>query len=425
MELIVKLKQHTPIIHFQWNQKGTTLRATELKPKLDRFLKEKNDNRIEKYFGEKGNLPYKIKIITQSRRCSIEEIEKIREDSEGRILKDRDGNPRKTVFPAFFGNVGIDVEKEKRFVFCEGIELRFTSFYSDVIETIKQSIAEFFFKTNFGMRQSKGVGSFYLDTSDLLYKAPSVYKDCYEFTLDTRESNFYQKYKKLFGDIDLFYRTLRSGINLKDRNGNTLFYFKSLMFLYAKQQNWTWDKKAIKSKFIDPSVLNKQKGMHNNSDLLTFSGSNQYLVRDLLGVATSQAYMSERFELQHDEQNEIQRFKSPITFKPVETANGQFKIYLITSPLTPDIFNKEFTIYKVIEEIVNGKKRKKQDGSVTLKTPPEVNQFDIDKYLQFALSIDIDKHVDSKFHEHEYFRVIKRIYSGLKEKAKDVRTKHP
>lgn len=32
MELIVKLKQHTPIIHFQWDQKGATLRATELKP---------------------------------------------------------------------------------------------------------------------------------------------------------------------------------------------------------------------------------------------------------------------------------------------------------------------------------------------------------------------------------------------------------
>ena len=32
------LKQHTPIIHFQSNQTGATLRATELKPKFDRFL---------------------------------------------------------------------------------------------------------------------------------------------------------------------------------------------------------------------------------------------------------------------------------------------------------------------------------------------------------------------------------------------------
>ena len=34
------LKQHTPIIHFQSEQAGATLRATELKPKLDKFLKK-------------------------------------------------------------------------------------------------------------------------------------------------------------------------------------------------------------------------------------------------------------------------------------------------------------------------------------------------------------------------------------------------
>lgn len=36
--LQVKLKQHTPLIHFQWQQEGATLRASEVKPKLDRFI---------------------------------------------------------------------------------------------------------------------------------------------------------------------------------------------------------------------------------------------------------------------------------------------------------------------------------------------------------------------------------------------------
>ena len=40
-KLTFKLKQHTPLIHFQHDQTGATLRATELKPKLDRFLVEK------------------------------------------------------------------------------------------------------------------------------------------------------------------------------------------------------------------------------------------------------------------------------------------------------------------------------------------------------------------------------------------------
>ena len=35
------LKQHTPIIHFQHDQDGATIRATEVKPKLDQFIFEK------------------------------------------------------------------------------------------------------------------------------------------------------------------------------------------------------------------------------------------------------------------------------------------------------------------------------------------------------------------------------------------------
>ena len=36
-----KLKQHTPLIHFQADDPDATLRATEVKPKLDAFLIEK------------------------------------------------------------------------------------------------------------------------------------------------------------------------------------------------------------------------------------------------------------------------------------------------------------------------------------------------------------------------------------------------
>ncbi len=42
-KLEVTLKQHTPLIHFQHDQEGATLRASEVKPKLDRFI-------IETYF---------------------------------------------------------------------------------------------------------------------------------------------------------------------------------------------------------------------------------------------------------------------------------------------------------------------------------------------------------------------------------------
>ena len=40
-KLTFKLKQHTPIIHFQHDHHGATLRASELKPKLDRYILRK------------------------------------------------------------------------------------------------------------------------------------------------------------------------------------------------------------------------------------------------------------------------------------------------------------------------------------------------------------------------------------------------
>ncbi len=40
-EITITLKQHTPLIHFQHEQAGAILRATELKPKLDKFILSK------------------------------------------------------------------------------------------------------------------------------------------------------------------------------------------------------------------------------------------------------------------------------------------------------------------------------------------------------------------------------------------------
>ncbi len=388
MELIVQVRQHTPMIHFQWDQSGATLRASELKPKLDKFLKERNDPSLKKYFGDKGNLPYKVRIDLGEGTKDVRDIE--------------------NTYPSFFAN--IRPNREKKFVFFDGIiTIRFLSYNEEVIQTIRESIAKFFFKTNFGMRQTKGFGSFYIDPLDSLYENPSKFEN-YRFTLGTKEIDPYNKYKKLFESIDLFYRTLRSGINIKSQNKSKDFYFKSIMFLYAKSKNWTWDKKAIKSKFVNAKTLESQSNTFPSSDMLTFLGSNKYLVRDLLGVAPSQAYRSYTFDLQYDKKNEIERFKSPITFKPLnleveDKKSTKFTIYLILNSIPDGFFDKEFKINKVTGQTVK---------SITLKTPPSTELFNIETYLKFALNIDIDKHVDNKSKLNWRFNIIKKIYADLK-----------
>jgi hypothetical protein len=403
MELKVKLKQHTPLIHFQWDQEGATLRATEVKPKLDKFLIKK-DSFLKGAFGEKGSLPYKLRIISTNKNEYLKEIE----------IDNKN-------FPSFFGNLrskekgnqsrGESNQPRYKFIFYNNLELQFLSFEPEILDAIKKNIAEFFFRYNFGARQSKGFGSFYIHESDGTYKEPDSFTKepmqitKYYFDLNIRSENFYEKYKILFSDIDLFYRTLRSGINIV-KNGETDFYFKSIMFLYAMQKGWTWDKKAIKEKFVDQKILDKQKEKHKYPDILTFKGENEYLVRDLLGVAPLQKYSSYDFYLQYDEGNKIQRFQSPIIFRPIARDENNFRVYLILNHIPDEMFDKEFKINKIPE---NGSKE--SFDSKELFTPP---RFDIGDFLKYALTIDIKKHVDENYQKDYRFRIINDIYSSLK-----------
>ena len=73
-EIELKLKQVTPMIHFQHDSCGATLRASEVKPKLDRYIKRKylaehpnmtdeEKKAYKKWFiGETDALDYKMSI---------------------------------------------------------------------------------------------------------------------------------------------------------------------------------------------------------------------------------------------------------------------------------------------------------------------------------------------------------------------------
>ena len=117
--LSYQLQQHSPYIHFQSEQKGATLRATELKPKLDKYLiVEHFDNNFERYkhllVGYKGQnqkdikpaLDYKVSI--NARSVNVTDI------------------PEK--FPCFFANMGDKNESSfKRFSFAKDITIEFFS----------------------------------------------------------------------------------------------------------------------------------------------------------------------------------------------------------------------------------------------------------------------------------------------------------
>ena len=399
----VRLKQHTPMIHFQHDQTGATLRATEVKPKLDAFLKEKMGlDALGGCKGKQGNLLYRLTIRPDPEGAVNEPVERTKKDRKGVVERKKDGSPKTISFPNYFGDMG---EKEERhFIKNDTVDLSFFSYHTQLLEGIQMHLPDFLFKTNFGTRQSKGFGSFYIDPEDKKhYKPPPVNQR--HFRVAKGNGDIYAEYRLLFEHIDLFYRTLRSGINLKNAQGDTVFYFKSMLFFYAKSKGWLWDKRLFKDKFLADHHLRNEQARHPHSDLVHDKEGDGYLVRDLLGLAPIQEFLKpEKFTIKYDKDNPVQRFRSPITFKPIENSAGGFDVYLITTPIPAALFGKKFQINKLVD--------KNALDHIGLETPPE-NTFDIDEYLDFAIRKMKPETLMAGYENLEQFKIISNIYTDL------------
>ena len=375
------LKQYTPIIHFQANQSGATVRATELKPKFDKFLKKYafGDNIPKKFLinEEKEALNYKVKIEPN--------------------LSAKENIPHRNSL--FFGNMKpsdiSDIEWNrfgKKYYKKSNREFKveFFSFNTELLKYIKENFEAFLANTNFGTRQSKGYGSFYLANKSFnpsFVKAKKVYS----FTSKNWER-----------DIKLLYQFLRQGINLQRPKES--FYSKPAIFAYAKKRGWQWDKKSIKETFFSDK-LEKQKKEHS-SDVLEYSSSIKYLVRDLFGLSSSQewmlAYNNARVEKEHNTPNDnekIERFKSPITFKVIDN-----KVYFWTNSTLESFLGKEFKI------TVNTKRNKE----LFLSTPPE---FDFHDFFDFTFNrLNLATHIEEEFHDRSEYKSLERILNEIRGK---------
>ena len=366
------LKQHTPIIHFQSEQNGATLRATELKPKFDRFLLANvKDLPFRKNASGELSLDYKVKILAKPTN-NIE-------------IDQRD--------PLFFGNMkpkDMSEEEYKRkkkfFIQNEFIEIEFLSFVPEVKISIEKYFEAFLALTNFGTRQSKGYGSFYLTKT---FDATLIPYKIYSFnTTNWKE------------DIKLLYSFLRQGINIpKGRDLPSRFYSKPAIFTYAIKNKWTWDKKAIKQHFF-PNELQTQKNKYDVNSPVNFSGEKIYLLRDLFGLSSEQTWMSysnaniKKEDKENDDKIKIDRFKSPITFKIVDN-----KVYFWADKSVEKISNKSFKVS------TRGNK------PLDLSTPKE---FSFDAFFEYVKTIDLKQHIDSKYQKESEFRTLLRILNDIK-----------
>lgn len=417
-KLTVTLKQHTPLIHFQHNQEGATLRASEVKPKLDKYL-------IKHVFGDKKEV-YKKYLIGNGDHPALDYKLRIIAESEVKEIPDR--------YPLFFGNMGEDCECKSFVMAIKPLKLIIFTIHKDLKKAIEISLADFFAQTNFGTRQSKGFGCFYIDQSDKLYKQPSFKLF---FDIEARDT------KELMTQISLFYNTLRAGINTTKSDKG--IYFKSLMFKYAKDVLDTqWEKKTIKENFFFKSNgsyegLSDQIMQWENASStvdrespLFYASKEKLVFKDLLGLSSLETWRSynkskvskteakidvngnplknrgEFVVLKEREQN-FSRIKSPLLFKVLALDdNKRYRVGVLIDQEIAEVINSNVCgKYLVFENEQNGRSR----NNFVLRFP---EKFNYSEFLNFAINTDINSHVEQRYHNRQDFIRIKSIYDQLK-----------
>lgn len=427
-KLQVALKQHTPLIHFQHYQDGATLRASEVKPQLDRFiLTVLGNGDYEKgkciagnkgwLKGEHPALNYRMTIVPgKNVNVLVDDINTPSKDRDGSLRRNNKGKIKLNPYPAFFANMDTDYESPeeyRRFSMVERLDM--TLYFPDKIDlssslyryiSESNALSRFFLLHNFGMRASKGFGSFYIAEEDDLYVTPQALSDYtnYEFQVCQKEDTAYNRkpvkkkdeYQNLFRIIELFYKSLRGGINEKSKSGETQFYFKSLSYKYCTDVlQKKWDKRAIKEFFYHVPA----ESALPNCD-----------IKDVWGFSTVEQWKNQNDTLKKNiaaPGDVPTRMQSPLLFKPLRRDDGTFDVYLLFKEKQVDL--KRFLSYRHVR--VTSAKR---HNHMNLDLPETFALADFFDYVFKKLRIDVATYVDSRFHEHAYYSILEDIFEQLK-----------
>lgn len=328
---------HSPLIHFQYDSSGAALRATEVKPKLDRYLISHRGGEIPlEWRNEKSKdaLNYQLRIISLENNPPIE-------------------LGRGTNYDIFYGNMG-DGPKKK------GIKnkqkLVVTCFIKELLDYIEKVIGDFFIVTNFGTMQSKGFGSFTVDGKDstpkhiydVLKKEYTHNGHCYKFKSNERFA---------FKNIKTIYSLIKSGLNYTDGSeviteedadsDITVPYKRSILFDYMREKGIGNEKAWMKQNNISPKLGREKNQVDKRSmyvrALLGISEKIEYLKeKPVRGIRPQKEIVSikEKPEGKDDKEkkeNQIERLNSPILFKVINDT-----VYFVGRTPNDCIYGKTF-----------------------------------------------------------------------------------
>lgn len=352
--LTVTLKQHTPLIHFQHDQEGATLRASEVKPKLDKFLlnnyfennfedcktslvgySEKTEEQLrKKYDSDFTALNYKLKICTKEcNKINVHLNVRNVNNKYSTYWRQRGNNYEE--FPFLLCNMGGKESSEELFNMSmfSYITLIFTTKNVEIEEALTNWIDIFFATNNFGQRSSKGFGSFSVidingqnkqwEPKDLF----SISTRYLKFNISNQIQPLEQQYQ-IFATLDFYWKCLKSGINYTRNGQYPDRYIKSFLWCFfnpkgTERLHNTWEKRFIKQQFH----LTTPRDVVENNNQPTFA-------RALLGCPSKYEYKNydTTINIKHSEpeseENFIARIPSPIIFKPIIEHN-EVRVYIM------------------------------------------------------------------------------------------------
>ena len=372
--LKVTLKQHTPLIHFQHDQDGATLRASEVKPKLDRYIlskltpEERTNGVKDGWIKEKNGkvwLDYKMRVEAETRNRNVCLEVESRDDRKRGTTIYKTSKINNEEFPFLLANMG-GKENESELAnlsFYNRVYLIFSVQFDELFDRINSVIEAFFALHNFGQRKDKGFGCFivieitrddnppqpcnWTPTKFLPNGSPVL-----EFSLGNKEN--LDLYMSLFKVLDFYWKCLKSGVNYTRRfirNGNVKVkyrerYVKPYLYQYLNEKGYTWEKRLVKQSFNLETTI-PARTIAPNKNRVVFG-------RAILGcpdkfeyrIPTGESFFDkknkekerERINEQlvlvknqkvRENQDLIERISSPIVFKPILEGNGNVRVYVL------------------------------------------------------------------------------------------------
>ena len=386
-----KLIQQTPLIHFQHDNEGATLRASEVKPKLDSYIKkmyacvytEKGvpDNW---YIDKKKNLALNYKIRFKA-----------------------DVKTKVDIIPynIFFANMGEDRKNNPIKMLLGDCTMTIICIIDTLRDEIDRILKCFFICHTFGFMQGKGFGGYLLDKCnpsrlEIKCTLKQFFQTQHIFYVKSDLNTFAKKIQNTYGKlvtsenkfdniIKPFHSMMKSGINFNGHERSFLFQY------FHKNYQFGNDKAFVKSKGIAPIVYKSTtagKGEH-----ATYYEQYKY-IRALLGITESIEYIKaldasdkpvkdsrgiiKKEPIAIKNIDDIERFPSPIQYRIIGDT-----VYVFAKPIDDRIFGSVFMFSSAL-------------SSDTIAVP-EINEFDIEHFLcDYIEHVNTDKnarHV-ARFH---------------------------